>query len=128
MCLLLDNQNIQRQKDATNFLRTRFVKRNKKEVSTICTLNDSTALIHIYLFVEVANMFGKDESVCGGGSFQAGEKKKIRTAGTSYLSSLHKSQRKVTAIEERHLGAWRGRWGGIGRAGSRRSWASLKLV
>lgn len=66
MCLLLDNQNIQRQKDATNFLRTRFVKRNKKEVSTICTLNDSTALIHIYLFVEVANMFGKDESVWGG--------------------------------------------------------------
>lgn len=69
MCFLLDNQNIQGQKDATNFLRTRFVKRNKKEVSTICTLNDSTALIHIYLFVEVANMFGKDESVCGGGSF-----------------------------------------------------------
>lgn len=76
MCLLLDNQNIQRQKDATNFLRTWFVKRNKKEVSTICTLNDSTALIHIYLFVEVANMFGKDESVCVGGFFLSWRKEK----------------------------------------------------
>lgn len=56
------------------------------------------------------------------------KRKKISTAGASYLSSLHKTQRKVTAIEERHLGDWRGRWGGMGRAGSRRSWASLKLV
>lgn len=94
MCLLLDNQNIQGQKDAANFLRTRFVKRNKKEVSTICTLNDSTALIHIYLFVEVANMFGKDESVCGGGLFKLEKRKKSGQLGqaTSVLSINHKGK------------------------------------
>lgn len=96
MCLLLDNQNIQRQKDATNFLRTRFVKRNKKEVSTICTLNDSTALIHIYLFVEVANMFGKDESVCVGGGvlFKLEKRKRSGQLGqaTSVLSINHKGK------------------------------------